>query len=436
MKIINGIVWLVFLIIFIVFIRQPKQKQIALSKKYGAVGLVLFLANGISFLLTFQQVQEGIHIDRDIYGGEVQQIPVLLEYEESSKQIELSVEPRELKENEVNKRMKQAFKNLSDSLKGQNESLSKVKQALDLSLDSEKYPFDVALYPKDYDLIDEDGMVRNEIEYLLNHGYSEKDLLDGIKTSVRVVLYYGDYEAEQNYEITIFPKDQTSIEKKFSEIEKELEKKEKNTRNEKFFELPIESNQVRIRIMKDSVVTAESVFVIGIILSILLVLRDKENKKQKEKQRMELLKRSYPWFVNTVLLYLGAGMQVKNIFMIMVQDYQEVDYRKVLIEELKQSLHQLNMGASEEQVYYELGRRIKLSGYIKVLTLLEQNVKRGGKGLVEAFEQEELLALEERKNLAKKYGEEAGTKLLGPMFLLLIIVMCMIMVPAFLSFSS
>ena len=50
------------------------------------------------------------------------------------------------------------------------------------------------------------------------------------------------------------------------------------------------------------------------------------------------------------------------------------------------------------------------------------------------FEQQEHAALEERKNLAKKYGEEAGTKLLGPMILLLVIVMMMIMIPAFMSF--
>ena len=37
-------------------------------------------------------------------------------------------------------------------------------------------------------------------------------------------------------------------------------------------------------------------------------------------------------------------------------------------------------------------------------------------------------------NEAKKYGEEAGTKLLGPMILLLVIVMMMIMIPAFMSF--
>ena len=45
-------------------------------------------------------------------------------------------------------------------------------------------------------------------------------------------------------------------------------------------------------------------------------------------------------------------------------------------------------------------------------------------------------AFEERKNMAKKYGEEAGTKLLLPMIIMLIVVMAIIMVPALMSFSG
>ena len=39
--------------------------------------------------------------------------------------------------------------------------------------------------------------------------------------------------------------------------------------------------------------------------------------------------------------------------------------------------------------------------------------------------------LEERKNSAKKAGEEAGTKLLLPMMMMLCIVMVLIMIPAY-----
>ena len=43
-------------------------------------------------------------------------------------------------------------------------------------------------------------------------------------------------------------------------------------------------------------------------------------------------------------------------------------------------------------------------------------------------------AFEERKNLARRLSEEAETKLMLPMFMMLFMVLTVIMVPAFLSF--
>ena len=42
--------------------------------------------------------------------------------------------------------------------------------------------------------------------------------------------------------------------------------------------------------------------------------------------------------------------------------------------------------------------------------------------------------MEQRKNLAKRLGEEAGTKLLLPMMLMLSIIMVLIIVPALVKF--
>ena len=44
-------------------------------------------------------------------------------------------------------------------------------------------------------------------------------------------------------------------------------------------------------------------------------------------------------------------------------------------------------------------------------------------------------AFEERKSIARRLGEEAGTKLLVPMVLMLLVVLILIMVPAFLSYE-
>ena len=65
--------------------------------------------------------------------------------------------------------------------------------------------------------------------------------------------------------------------------------------------------------------------------------------------------------------------------------------------------------------------------------MLSQNLKKGTKGLAPLLKQEADNAFEERKSLAKRLGEEAGTRMLLPMFLMLAVVLVIIVVPAFFS---
>ncbi len=67
--------------------------------------------------------------------------------------------------------------------------------------------------------------------------------------------------------------------------------------------------------------------------------------------------------------------------------------------------------------------------------MLSQNIRKGTKGLTDFLGRESEDAFEERKNLAKKIGEEAGTKLMIPMFLMLIIVFAIVIVPSFFSIA-
>ena len=55
--------------------------------------------------------------------------------------------------------------------------------------------------------------------------------------------------------------------------------------------------------------------------------------------------------------------------------------------------------------------------------------------LLVSVQQESRDAFETRKNMARRLGEEAGTKVLGPMMLMLGVVLVMIMIPAYLSFG-
>lgn len=307
---------------------------------------------------------------------------------------------------------------------------------LKFTLDYESYPFDVDFVPEDCMLIDDEGNLRNSEEELLAAGYGKQDLKKGIVTHITITLWYGEESREKTYELTLYPEEADETEELFARLKQMLRQKEAKALYQEGFTIPSQSQGVQITRLDEERITALDVLLIGFIFAGLLVMREKENEKKKEQHRRDMLIRCYPWFVNEMVLLMGAGMQVKNIFQMLLEEYEKEDKqgRRQLMEELKLARHSMELGVPEEQVYYQLGRRLKLPCYIKLMTLLEQNVKKGGKGLTAMFEQEELAALEERKSLAKRYGEEAGTKLLGPMILLLLVIMLIIMVPAYMSF--
>lgn len=450
MRIVNGIIFLALFVLLTIWFRVSSKKDKELKpvflfiKNHVKILLLLLAFNVISLSLTFFQEEQEIVIEKNGYGGAKQQIGFLFEKGEDTENVTIEVRPRQLTEDEATKRMAEAFTFLDTNLKGENASLSQITKSLDFSLDEKQYPFDMETQSGNYALIDGDGNIQNKKEELTGLGYTEEQQNQGISTTLKVCLRYGEMAQEKTYELTVFPKEETLLEKQFAKVKNQIEKKEEKALYDEQLVLPTTIEDVRIARTDTDQVTPVHVLLMGFLAVGLLLLREQENKHIEEQRRQEMLKRSYPWFVNEMVLLFGAGMQVKNIFVTLIGEYEEgrkkgiakqEDYRGALVEELKKAYHSLELGMPEEQVYYHLGRRLKLPCYIKLMTLLEQNVKRGTKGLTDIFEQEEMNALEERKNLARKYGEEAGTKLLGPMILLLLIIMLIVMIPAFLSFS-
>ena len=100
---------------------------------------------------------------------------------------------------------------------------------------------------------------------------------------------------------------------------------------------------------------------------------------------------------------------------------------------MRHTCHEMDSGVTEAEGYENFGRRCDLQIYIRLGALLSQNLRKGTKGLSELLKLESIQAFEERKARAKRLGEEAGTKLLLPMFLMLAVVLIIVIVPAFLT---
>ena len=154
---------------------------------------------------------------------------------------------------------------------------------------------------------------------------------------------------------------------------------------------------------------------------------EKELKKREQQMMMD-----YPKIISKMILLLSAGMTIRKAFEKIAEDGEPDRYAFI---EMKITIQEMRGGISESEAYIHFGDRSGVQKYRKFGAMLSQNLRKGSQGMLQMMAAEEKDAFEERKSLARKLGEEAGTKLLLPMGMMLIVVMIIVIIPAFLSFS-
>lgn len=157
---------------------------------------------------------------------------------------------------------------------------------------------------------------------------------------------------------------------------------------------------------------------------------------RKAAQRREQMEMDYPELLWNMTILLGAGMTIRAVFYKLAASYEKKENRRrkrYVYEEICYTCREMQSGVPEAQAYERFGKRCALQSYIKLGSLLAQNMKKGSGGLARLLGTEAALSLEEQKRLARKQGENAQTKMLFPMVLMLGIVMMMLMIPAFMA---
>ncbi len=149
-------------------------------------------------------------------------------------------------------------------------------------------------------------------------------------------------------------------------------------------------------------------------------LMDKDLRDQAEK-RKKVMRLGYPDLVHGLALYLVAGLNIRGAF-------QKLGERNELV---RMACREIQAGQSEAAAYERFGKRAGPREYVRLSTLLCQNLKKGTGTLLARLEEEAVTAAENRVQDGKRLGEEAETKLLVPMVMLLAVVMVMVMLPAF-----
>lgn len=172
----------------------------------------------------------------------------------------------------------------------------------------------------------------------------------------------------------------------------------------------------------------------GAIMWLLLVEHPREERKKKDRQMMA----DYPEIVFKLAMLCQTGASLPQIWLRVTAEYEtnrEKHGIRWAYEEMAGTARQIENGASPGRAFGDFGRRIGLHPYVKLGNLLEQNIRKGTRGLGELLQAEVYQALEEQRHQIRRNGEEIGTKLLIPMFLMFGVVIVIILVPAFEAFA-
>lgn len=372
-------------------------------------------------------VSESGQIQREAYGGDEKQYQLFVEgLEEDPVPLTVMVGARAYTKETAAEVFEVIMDGMEERIRGENPSLMEVSRNLILPGQADEYGVRLRWTSSNSEVLDTSGSLH------LEHVDAEMTLYLGVR------LLADSYQQDYEIPVRVIPDIRREQETGAERLNGEIKKREERQRTEQYLSLPVEyeGKTLHYRTEEDSGYTV--LLVLGVLLAILCYAKDQADAREREKKRERELLLDYAELLSKLMILIGAGLTVRGAWERMVHDYEAAVKQgrqpvRAAYEEMTQTCHQLQSGLSEGEAYREFGRRCRLQPYLKLSSLLEQNRKTGIKNLREILRTEMSDAFEQRKNLARRLGEEAGTRLLLPLFLMLGIVMVMIMVPAMMT---
>ncbi|MBD5547666.1 MAG: hypothetical protein HDQ97_09740 [Lachnospiraceae bacterium] len=372
------------------------------------------------------RLAEGMCLIRNEWDAGDYKVTLLAETEKWSREIPFLVKARRLSQEEQRKLQEKLYAELPDLIKKENTDLEHVTSDLNLVSSVVGYPFQLTWDSSDYKKINRDGKVaRDEVD--------TKEEVD-----LTVTVSYGQEKTSFTYKVFLLPEMSDEEEQFFQSLQDLLFAIDTDGTSRRQIVLP-GSLQGKSIVWKEVKKNYTVLIIFLAIFGSVMAVRGMEKDLEKEcRKRNQQLLSDYPGFVSKLRLYMSAGLTVKNAFYRIMKDYENPQKQKksYLYEEMRISCHQLENGVTEEQVYREFGKRCGETRYRRLSFLLAVHLKQGNSQLLTILAQEADGAQEDRRNIAKKAGEEAGTRLLFPMMLMLVLVMFLVLLPAYLDFGN
>ena len=395
---------------------------------------ILCVFAGIFFYLMMElsggMGDEGVtYLERGSYGeGERTYNLLVGGLREDMIPLEIQLDDKVYIREEAEEVFRKVYQDIGQYVLNGNQSLSEVRSGLNLISNIPEYGVKLRWSSDSPEYLDSFGEV-----------YRLRPELEQAEVVLTMELSDGIHRQSYDLNVTVLPPILSTEEEVAAALQESIKDLNEDSRTEDGIWLPEEYDGKKLHYRDKEESDHKILLVLGCLLAGLCYAKDESDKKEKLKRRRQQMLMDYSEIVSKLMVFFGAGMTVPSAWERVVKDYEDLKEKQKIrgrfaYEEMCYSYYQMKSGVPEGQIYREFGTRCRLQPYIKLASLLEQNRKNGMKNLRGLMELEMADAFEQRKNTAKRLGEEASTKLLVPLFFMLAVVMVMIVMPAFLAF--
>ena len=317
---------------------------------------------------------------------------------------QLKVREEQPSDKQANELFTQAKKEIDDTFCEENQSVEQVRGHVIMKDEYASGAVEAEWTLSDYDVVDIDGDVNQD-------AFEEADDEQGKLISASVELSCGEHRQLYDFSFVVFPD-----------------------------ELDAGERLIKLSWSQEKSNTAAKIAMLEVVVIVLLVLEKKEKKKTAQKERNIQLQLEYPEIVSKMAVLMGSGMTVEQAWNRITARY--LDERKnndknimPAYEEMLVTEREISDGVTGRKAYAGFAERVKLPCYQKLVRIILQSIHKGSKGVCEMLEKESEDAFDERRLLALKLGEEAGTKMLMPMMIMMAIVIAIVIAPAIIDFK-
>lgn len=434
-----------------------KQMLLCISASLLLTILVFFLG------LQDGTLKEGFRLPRSSYGGQKQYITLEVSglTEDTSVPLDITVSPKRYTEEEAEAVFREIYEQLEELVVAEGESFANLQHDLHLMTKLPKYGVQLswdfypeldpamaeqreaarAYYRKYRHLMDSDGTLHNETlaPGTVVTGYlsliMSTDIVPKSAEGETKYLKTQYHSAPYRIYVGIVPRELSRYESLLLQLQQAITAEDEGSLGENMLSLPTEIDGQRIYYSEHEDRSYLLLPLLGVIAAMAIYMRQGQARRTEKKQREALLMLDYSELVSKLMVYIGAGLTVRNALETISQHFDALIARGIkedrpLYQELRTMVIQFRCNMPESEIYLSFGRRVNLKPYTKLVSLIEQNRMNGARNLRAMLELEMEDAFEQRKTTARRLGEEAGTKLLLPLFIMLGIVMIIVIVPA------